>query len=280
MHWTQALARTRSARAVIDDLPCAGCGYNLRGLSTNDRCPECGVDITDSALLLAEPDIVAGSLRSIGRWCLAPFILLFSCLIPFHAQAFVAIILLTLALATLMRVVATGELRFRGRLESHPTCGDLVRWMWCVMLVEAGIALAAMVVIFASSSTVTIAFLRPTVILAWAIAFAGSLGITAWFGRRLSSLLGYDSVRLEFTIVMWLVAISVVYDPILLVLMRAIGAGQSASLIAIGNIGAGLVGLALILLLVAMLHLGNAIDRERGEDHFALEEEELDLDDA
>jgi len=31
------------ARVPIDtDLPCVDCGYNLRGLTTSDKCPECG----------------------------------------------------------------------------------------------------------------------------------------------------------------------------------------------------------------------------------------------
>src|SRR4051794_5052527 len=29
-------------------ISCAGCGYNLRGLATEGRCPECGHDIADS----------------------------------------------------------------------------------------------------------------------------------------------------------------------------------------------------------------------------------------
>lgn len=36
-------------RAVIaDDLPCTGCGYNLRGLSQDGRCPECALPVADT----------------------------------------------------------------------------------------------------------------------------------------------------------------------------------------------------------------------------------------
>jgi hypothetical protein len=28
---------------IVDDHPCPGCGYNLRGLAANARCPECGL---------------------------------------------------------------------------------------------------------------------------------------------------------------------------------------------------------------------------------------------
>jgi uncharacterized repeat protein (TIGR04138 family) len=30
------------------DLPCVECGYNLRGLASDGRCPECGADVADS----------------------------------------------------------------------------------------------------------------------------------------------------------------------------------------------------------------------------------------
>jgi hypothetical protein len=35
---------------VNEGLACIGCGYNLRGLSHEGRCPECGRAVTDSAL--------------------------------------------------------------------------------------------------------------------------------------------------------------------------------------------------------------------------------------
>lgn len=38
---------TVTARIVYDD-PCTGCGYNLRGLLMDDKCPECGCPATDT----------------------------------------------------------------------------------------------------------------------------------------------------------------------------------------------------------------------------------------
>lgn len=52
---------------VTDDRCCAGCGYNLRGLSTSGECPECGAPIwpafTERAILMASPEWL-GRLRS------------------------------------------------------------------------------------------------------------------------------------------------------------------------------------------------------------------------
>jgi uncharacterized repeat protein (TIGR04138 family) len=37
------------ARIPIDtDLPCIDCGYNLRGLTTSDKCPECGASTIET----------------------------------------------------------------------------------------------------------------------------------------------------------------------------------------------------------------------------------------
>ncbi len=37
-----------SAGRVAQDVPCRTCGYNLRGLSPDDRCPECGTAVARS----------------------------------------------------------------------------------------------------------------------------------------------------------------------------------------------------------------------------------------
>lgn len=53
------------------DLPCTGCGHNLRGVAANARCPECGMPVRSS---LAGPELdtgvrdeLADALRSTGK---------------------------------------------------------------------------------------------------------------------------------------------------------------------------------------------------------------------
>jgi hypothetical protein len=53
------------------DLPCCKCGYNLRGLSRTNKCPECGQFVCDSidrlVQLAAKNDI--RKLNSFDRFC-------------------------------------------------------------------------------------------------------------------------------------------------------------------------------------------------------------------
>lgn len=51
------------ARRLVGDLPCLGCGYNLRGLSVRSVCPECGTPVR--AAIVAAVDPYAEVLRPI-----------------------------------------------------------------------------------------------------------------------------------------------------------------------------------------------------------------------
>ncbi len=53
------------ARQLTGDLWCIGCGYNLRGLSIRERCPECGVPVRATILGVVDP--LADELAPIRR---------------------------------------------------------------------------------------------------------------------------------------------------------------------------------------------------------------------
>lgn len=59
-----AVADDRTSRAIAEDIFCPKCTYNLRGL-TGDRCPECGLDITN--VREGESQIPWVHRREIGR---------------------------------------------------------------------------------------------------------------------------------------------------------------------------------------------------------------------
>jgi hypothetical protein len=58
------LAPSDLARELTGDLPCAGCGYNLRSMSIRGVCPECGTAVR--ATLLSRIDPFADVLRPIS----------------------------------------------------------------------------------------------------------------------------------------------------------------------------------------------------------------------
>jgi hypothetical protein len=51
-------------RDLTGDLPCANCGYNLRGLSIRELCPECGMAVRATILAVVDPR--AGELKPVA----------------------------------------------------------------------------------------------------------------------------------------------------------------------------------------------------------------------
>ncbi len=67
------------------DCPCTACGYNLRGLRTEGRCPECGQAVRVSlsqALCLASPEHAERLARAVSRLFWSEVMMLLGC-VPF-----------------------------------------------------------------------------------------------------------------------------------------------------------------------------------------------------
>jgi len=66
------------ARQLTGELICIGCGYNLRGLSIREVCPECGMSIRATLLGIVDPQ--AEELENLSSpWLAANGLLLWSC---------------------------------------------------------------------------------------------------------------------------------------------------------------------------------------------------------
>jgi len=52
---------------LLGDTPCIHCGYFLRTLSRDGRCPECGQPVADSLYTLDEAQIIAREQRILAR---------------------------------------------------------------------------------------------------------------------------------------------------------------------------------------------------------------------
>ena len=75
---------------VISDVPCRHCGYNLRTLDIENRCPECGLGVHESVVAFCRRELespLARPLRRIPRWVvLSLFLGVCSCLVIFGPQ--------------------------------------------------------------------------------------------------------------------------------------------------------------------------------------------------
>jgi len=77
-----------AAGAIAVDVPCRRCGYNLRGLKPDGRCPECGTDVRVSLVTLlraADPAWVRRLAHGAHRfhWCL---LVVMAALLALHAM--------------------------------------------------------------------------------------------------------------------------------------------------------------------------------------------------
>lgn len=57
-----------SERVVRRDLPCVGCGYNLKGISPGGVCPECGLGVQRTLLYVVDPAASEIAPLRNGRW--------------------------------------------------------------------------------------------------------------------------------------------------------------------------------------------------------------------
>lgn len=110
------------AGAVVSrDLKCVGCGYNLRTLPVDSRCPECGLNIERSLLVLPQRDRTAAAIR-LAAWGLLLSLLL-GCLGPLSLIGFV------------LMLVAAYRLHYRCELPHMTDLGRRVRWWWMTLVV-------------------------------------------------------------------------------------------------------------------------------------------------
>jgi len=75
MHWTALLEKNKvpATARVRDDLPCGGCGYNLRHAFAAGRCPECARPIIESLVPFDDPHETANTVDGVGTSFFALF---------------------------------------------------------------------------------------------------------------------------------------------------------------------------------------------------------------
>jgi hypothetical protein len=276
MHWTALLERRffPPHATIIDDVPCVGCGYNLRGTRAAGRCPECGLDAGPSLYVLRKPKVVADAGRSIARTHMAWFALLLCAAgIVMFSRGLLWLGLIAMVLASLVRVLATYELRFRATLENLPLIGMRLGLLWWLTLIELAVAVGACVTLFLSmAGPLSGKPWMPQALVAaglsWAVVAIVMTLVTSLVGESLAMVLEYDFVVREFRIQRWLtVAGMLVAIPLALVGLLVANMAGSAT---VGGVLALLALGAIVLLwaiaggflVVGLLHLAGAAERE------------------
>jgi hypothetical protein len=128
------------------DLPCAGCGYNLRFQRADGYCPECGLEVRHSLRRFTDPDRVAGALRTLGRSYLTFYVLLpLSCMLG-SSGASVMIMGLVLGFGATFRLVAVQWLHREHALSGHASLKTPLNWLSIISIGEAALLVAMLAV--------------------------------------------------------------------------------------------------------------------------------------
>lgn len=266
MHWTAFLAYRRfpAHARVTDDLPCAGCGYNLRSALANGTCPECGKAVGDSLFVLNQPEIVGRSLRTIGKTHLGFLALLLGCLQSAGADWPVIVALGIMGLLALVRVMALGELRYRGAIETLPIVGARLRFWWWISILEALITWAACITLWIAAKFMFTSPILATVsdglMIAWLVFLLIETLLAGWFGTSLATMLWYTFARWEFIAQRVGLAAFLVCFPLLILVASA--AKNQVLEFAMLTLCFLTLGLAMIATAAGLNHLGNGAEGE------------------
>ena len=108
---------------ISRDLHCIGCGYNLRTMRFDGRCPECGLAVERSVLVLPQP-------RATGEAILLAAFALAVGFVGLYVSPFKIV-------AVAMLLLAVYRLRYRCKLSHVSELGPKVRWLWNTVLISA-----------------------------------------------------------------------------------------------------------------------------------------------
>jgi hypothetical protein len=213
MHWTALLAKRYfpPGARVIADVPCVGCGYNVRGALASGLCPECARPVGDSLFVLSKPQVVARGLRSVAVGAWFYLAVLAACLLG----AFVwlpLVIAMVLCCGSIWRVVGVADIRFRGEIHMIPLVGTRLKLLWTASVIEliatSLLLLSVLAVLYLPARlapAMNQMFTSASVL--WFATTLGSLAATGWFGHALADMLATAWTRFECAVQMGFAAL-------------------------------------------------------------------------
>jgi hypothetical protein len=276
MHlWGLLQERSFSPEArVAGDLPCAGCGYNLREAQAAGVCPECGAHVRDSLAPLHEPDKVASALRCIGNSYLG---LLALPLVPLAMGVASSCAgwagVLVLLMTSVTRAFAVAELRFKAATDKLPVIGARIGLLWLAVVVDVVLVAALLLLLLAAAAANDQARdwatgLALASLVAWLGAASAVAVVAGWMGAALAAMLGHADVARRLR-VQWMLmaagpAVAVGFFVLSLMMGAIGGAGAAAAMGLFALFAVGLLWLIGICLTLARLsELARVAERTR-----------------
>jgi hypothetical protein len=265
MHWTAFLAYRRfpaNAR-VADDLPCVGCGYNLRSSRAGGVCPECARPVGDSLFVLSQPEIVGRCIKTIGATYFGVLAIAIPCLSL--GAAWTGIVGMgVLALTAIIRAVEVMELHMRGEIRALPVIGTRLRMLIGFAIVDVVLTVTSCVMLWYSAKigfNPTLDAAINAMLLAWCVVYMVTAIVAGWFGSAVAVMLAYFLSRWEFilhriglgiTSLCIIIAIATGFSP---------GVGSRTHQVAV-LIAAVMLCISMPLLALGLVHLGAGAEHE------------------
>jgi hypothetical protein len=233
-------------RVLDEDVLCATCGYDLRGLPADGNCPECGGAIVASLIAAANPRRVAWALALLGRSYLGSSLaLLFTtCCIGSDSPSAAWIIALLLGGASLLRYIAVRVLNRQPALREHPTIGSHLRPLTILLIAEGAIVAAVGAATILPKAGISVPYLSAVLVVAggaWLILTAASMWFAGELAHSLAAPLDRPRIEAELKVQRQMLVILVCSFLIALVLVL-VGTyvGEAGAMVLLGVIIVGL----------------------------------------
>jgi hypothetical protein len=271
--WGPPEQQPSSAAQIHGDLPCQGCGYNLRGARAGGACPECGRLVRDSLVPVSEPEKVAAGLRFIGNSYLGLLALPLAPISAAVAGSCAGWVGLIVLLATsAARASGVADLRFRSGAGRMPVVGRRVGLLWLAAIADV-VLVSGCLVLFVAGATGgqgagAVRGLAVGGLAVWMLAASVVAAIAGWMGASLASALGVAALarrlRLQWVLMATGPAVALGLSLLSLLLAAVGGAPAGIALGVLGLVALGVLWLAgIVLTLTGMSELARAVERVR-----------------
>ncbi|MEL7471775.1 MAG: hypothetical protein AAGK04_00535 [Planctomycetota bacterium] len=198
---------------------CRRCGYELEGLSSNDRCPECGAPVTlgrslegrfADNLADAPPGFLRWMLLSVGFMALLalamPFAQVFAALSASNGLGTTPIVMVYVCLASVWVVSVALVTREREKAEHtlRDSTLDSPRYRWVCRSLQVGAPLAALALVGVSQTgTSTAALVFALIAVAMTLAYSIGLGVLAYYLRAIADWAGESGLSQRYLAAAW-----------------------------------------------------------------------------